>query len=50
MRNRYAGEPFATGDSEVAVRISVCAETDSTAAAQALLDAITAKIDAAAGH
>ncbi len=34
--------------SNVAVRISVCAETDSTAAAQALLDSITAKIDSAA--
>ncbi|SNV89111.1 sensor domain-containing protein [Mycolicibacter terrae] len=34
--------------SNVAVRVSVCAETDSTAAAQALLDSITAKIDAAA--
>lgn len=34
--------------SNVVARISVCAETDSAAAAQALVDAITAKIDAAA--
>lgn len=39
-----------TARSNVVVRISVCADTDSAAATQTLLDSITAKIDAAAGH
>lgn len=42
----WSCENTLTVRSNVVVRVSVCAETDSTAAAQALVDSITAKIDA----
>lgn len=44
----WSCENTLTVRSNVVVRISVCADTDSAVAAQALLDSITAKIDAAA--